>query len=85
LGVLCNLHKQRKLKIKRKWKSLPNADYFEYMGHTGLLPMAVASWAGLVDPDGDKVLIDNRRWQLLDHNDRGKTFAQIATAIEEQL
>jgi hypothetical protein len=66
---------------------------FEYPdGENGvrytLLPNGVACWAGLPTDDvgcGPTVDIAGFVTQLADHNDSGRTFAQIADAIEAQL
>lgn len=53
-----------------------------------LLPNIVARWAGLpIDGDqcGPKVSIQQLKCALAEHNDSGRTFAEIADAIESQL
>ncbi|MCG5459635.1 hypothetical protein PSH03_005421 [Micromonospora sp. PSH03] len=56
-----------------------------YLSHeTAHLPDAVKDWMGLADWD-PMVTIDGVTAPLSHHNDYGRTFAQIADAIEAQL
>jgi hypothetical protein len=52
-----------------------------------MLPEAVSEWAGFGYPErmGGRVSVDNASDCLAAHNDAGRTFAEIADAIEEQL
>jgi len=54
---------------------------------TGLLPLPVSAWAGFGYPArmGGEVSIDGTFDMLVGHNDAGRTFAEIADAIESQL
>lgn len=71
-----------------------------YDEHTTELPEAVMKWAGLTSSDGDEVAIgmrvvnDNDNGgetevdyldDLASHNDTGKTFDEIAAAVDAQL
>jgi hypothetical protein len=50
-----------------------------------VLPREVMNWAGLSNAIGGRVFIDGLEKGLDSHNDSGKTFEQIANAIDEQL
>lgn len=81
LGVLCNLHAQAHPDIAAAQHSP-----MRYLGHTSALPSAVQEWAGLPhEYDGAFVTIRGSLAHLAIHNDNGRTFDEIATAIEEQL
>lgn len=80
LGVLCNLHAQAHPEIAAR-QARPGA----YMGRSGIAPVAVRDWAGLLNCAGDSVHINGVLKELASHNDNGATFAQIAYAIEAQL
>jgi hypothetical protein len=54
-------------------------------GDTAFLPQCVQEWAGLPRTSGAIVVIDGADRPLAAQNDCGKTFEQIAQAIEEQL
>lgn len=86
LGVLCDLF-AKEAGIKR-WSADTLSDRVEgaCLHHTGdgELPGArVVIWSGL-DPD-IKVTINGDCRPLFGHNDDGRTFAEIADAIEAQL
>jgi hypothetical protein len=55
--------------------------------HSAILPESVRAWAGLPMRDfGANVGIDGMFVSLAEHNDdRGRTFVEIADAIESQL
>lgn len=80
LGVLCNLHAlaHPDIATKQKYRC-------KYMGNSYILPNAAKVWAGLKLLYGDEVTIGDHTTDLADHNDNGRTFEQIAKAIEEQL
>ena len=80
LGVLCNLHAKAHRRIAAD-QTRPSV----YMDHTHELPEDVMVWAGLGTDIGDKVVINGRKRSLAEHNDQGRTFKQIADAIEAQL
>ena len=73
LGVLCELAVEMGVCGK------------DYDGSVSLLPTSVSKWSGVKDFHGDKVHIGEYSGRLTLHNDLGKTFEQIADAIEEQL
>lgn len=57
---------------------------------TDLAPHSVCDWAGFQEGSNPQlrvptVVIEEEREGLHEHNDAGKTFAEIADAIEEQL
>ena len=80
LGVLCDLHAKE---TGGKWEG------WHYGGNQHTPPPDVVEWAGLDDQYGGEVVIavEMRDVQLAitEHNDSGRTFAEIANAIEEQL
>lgn len=80
LGVLCNLHAQAHPEIAAR-----QLDSTMYMGQRGTPSTAVRAWAGLVDQTGGYVTIAGLHSVLTAHNDAGRTFKQIAGAIEAQL
>lgn len=80
LGVLCNLHAQAHPDIAAIQKSCN-----EYMGCTAGLPEAVMKWAGINDSLGGNIAINGETSRLAGHNDRGRTFKEIAQAIRDQL
>ena len=50
-----------------------------------LLSDTVIMWSGLDTESGSRVVIDGDDIMLADHNDDGRTFLEIADAIESQL
>lgn len=78
LGVLCNLHAQAHPEIASK-----QADRTAYMGSIFMPDTSVFDWAGI--DSYAKVNIRHQERYLANHNDDGRTFAEIADAIEEQL
>ena len=80
LGVLCNLHAQAHPEFAAMQDSAS-----VYMGAGAVLPEAVTRWAGLSDQRGNFVTIGRNDGRLAAHNDVGRTFAEIADAIEGQL
>jgi hypothetical protein len=77
-GVLCNVHAQEHPDIAAR-EMCPG----DYMGSTFLPSDEVLDWAGL--NVSEHVHIRNERGPLYEHNDAGRTFAEIADAIESQL
>ena len=53
-------------------------------GRTDTLPPTVVAWAGLTD-DNPELRIGDQVLPAAEWNDNGKTFEEIADAIEEQL
>jgi hypothetical protein len=85
LGVLCDLHAKETGYV---WEEAWSSDYpdgFMYLGQEFILPEEVRTWAGLPSSDGGEVRVDGCRGNLANHNDNGRTFEEIADAIEEQL
>lgn len=89
LGVLCAISELG------EWEGEGEGCYFKigYDCDEGLPLAALADWAGF-QPDAHsrtmveripRVVIDGDNFRLHEQNDMGKTFAQIAKAIEEQL
>ena len=77
LGVLCDIHeKETGFSIVDNLRETIDD---EHLGHT------VQQWAGLGFEYGAHVFISHDNRPLTAHNDSGKTFLQIADAIEEQL
>ncbi len=81
LGVLCDLHLKME-NTNETWQDRDSANLF-YMGAGGGLPLVVINWAGL--HDSQSVSMGGRTERLSIHNDEGRTFAEIANAIEAQL
>jgi hypothetical protein len=78
LGVLCDVHEVG------GWH-LDGGREFTYAGYDNELPPPdLKEWAGL-DWQSTYVVIDGVLNTLYHHNDNGRTFAEIADAIEEQL
>jgi Na+/H+-translocating membrane pyrophosphatase len=73
LGVLCDLH------IKATGNAWDNRKYFNEHGD---LPCQVRDWAEI---DKDTVDINDSYASVAKHNDKGRTFLEIADAIESQL
>lgn len=83
LGVLCNLHAQAHPKFARTQLKPSQYDRAE-----GLPTNTVLDWAGInnsSDWANKAVSINNEKLGLACHNDQGRTFEEIAKAIEEQL
>ena len=80
LGVLCDL------RGPQDWvpSNYGNGFAYAYDPCADMPPGFMKEWAGL-DWDNVLVEIDGRRDTLNEHNDNGRTFAEIADAIEEQL
>lgn len=78
LGVLCNLHA-----IAHPTIAAQQENKTEYIGQKALPSQLVYHWAGL--PVNTCVTINGYIACLQNHNDDGRTFKQIAKAIEEQL
>jgi hypothetical protein len=89
LGVLCNIHAQEHPEVaaKEPWPD-------EYMGASGLLPLAVAEWAGLnpsvLDsadvPTDVKVTYRGKETKLSTLNDTDQlSFKKIARVIDRCL
>ena len=77
LGVLCEISAaETGFGIP---ENLSETTQDEYLGYT------VKEWAGLENCHGALVCIDGAQHNLTIHNDNGKTFLEIADAIEEQL
>lgn len=79
LGVLCNLHAQAHPEIAAKEISTES-----YMDYREALPPSVRQWAD-INAYGDPVHINGRIKRLAHHNDAGRTFLELADAIEAQL
>lgn len=77
LGVLCDLHSKE---TGEGW-----GPAYTYSGESATLDRRVVAWASMPYRLGATVQIDDSVRALTEHNDEGKTFAQIAKAIEEQL
>ena len=85
LGVLCELAVGAGvIQAGRRYIGYRHGvDYrYIYDYSSTMLSSAIRDWAGL---QSDTVVIANVKDHLANHNDAGKTFLEIATAIEEQL
>lgn len=84
LGVLCDLYAKE---LGMAWKATQLSERADqprnFLADTALPSAQVLIWSGL-DTDRD-VLIGGERESLYDHNDHGRTFAEIADAVEAQL
>lgn len=84
LGVLCDLHSKL---FQTEWENptITGAGY-EYYECNDIQPAEVSDWAwceaGHIVPS---VTIEGVCATLDTHNDKGRTFEEIANAIEEQL
>lgn len=78
LGVLCDLHHQAN-------PDLPEGGWVDgsYLSQSYIPPDNVFAWASI--NVYEKVSIGSKYESLPDHNDRGRTFSEIADAIEAQL
>lgn len=95
LGVLCELYNQDRKKNHKKMAEIkinlwdPDFKYgvVEFDGNCGLLPDAVAEWAGIEDNRGefkDFYAAHTKYSGLADMNDEGVKFKTIANTIEQQ-
>jgi hypothetical protein len=83
LGVLCDIHAQA---TGSAWVDFDDGEGIKAYGRTtSVLPRAVINWAGVEDHNGGQVRIGGVSAHLPGHNDAGRTFSQIADAIEAQL
>lgn len=82
LGVLCELAVEDGV-IPPPSEALGNKvfTYGEGVGRTNYLPYDVWFWAGMKTSDGSFDCVENR--SLVNLNDNGFTFEQIAKVIEE--
>lgn len=72
LGVLCDISTGT-----GAWKAMPLDPYLEFDGYSECLPDLVAAFAGLNDRQA--------RSTLMEMNDRGDSFEEIADWIEKNL
>lgn len=77
LGVLCEISKLE--------TGFGIQDTLDETHGTEQLGTTVMAWAGLPSGMGALVTIGGRSQHLTCHNDDGRTFLEIADAIEEQL
>lgn len=91
LGVLCDLYNPELWQGPTSYSSTMDGDYIRYGTpedmQTNYPPIEVYNWAviGGTNLGYMQVTIDNVRLSLAGHNDEGRTFAEIADAIEAQL
>lgn len=77
LGVLCEISEaETKFGIPENLRET---------GADELLGGTVLEWAGLNYATGNEVVIEGILLPLAEHNDNGRTFLEIADAIESQL
>jgi hypothetical protein len=86
LGVLCEIAADEG--IVKPIRDIDGIDYYE--PNSGFvaslqLPSRVLEWSGLQHDEGAAVAIGNYRVTLATHNDDGRSFSEIADAIEQQL
>ena len=92
LGVLCDLAAKEGL---GSWDADRRDDAYVWPNQEAnlgydvtLFPVGIKKWAGLGVVDGGlgpQVIVNGSLQALAIHNDDGRSFAQIADAIEEQL
>ena len=80
LGVLCNIHAQDHPEV-----AAMQQDRNSYMGKASFPHKKVSKWADLEDCGDNRVSINGISKHLAEHNDNGRTFLEIADAIESQL
>jgi hypothetical protein len=80
LGVACDLYGKGD-----GWKHYGNDNGFAFEGMISALPDTVKDYFGFSGGFGDEVNIGPEKTVLSFHNDDGRTFAEIADAIEQQL
>jgi hypothetical protein len=82
LGVLCEIYRNEK---GGDWKQEEKCISFNESSQVP--PNYVSEWAGIYLSEQRiiEVTIGEERESVAAHNDSGKTFAEIADAIEEQL
>lgn len=76
LGVLCDIHDNTQWKSFEKTNSAHSSYPYTYSGYTGVLSYDLLKKFKLKNDQHNK---------LIDMNDDGKTFAEIADYIEENL
>lgn len=87
LGVLCDLHARANPESGMWIEGVDGWLYESGERSYYALPSEVQQWAGF-DQDDVEVVVPGRGVKtdgLAGHNDRGRTFEEIAKAIEEQL
>jgi hypothetical protein len=86
LGVLCDLHAKQ---TGGQWDAPSyRSGGARYDGLSMGFPATVVDWAGLDDSAhgaGPELVIARAQLTAAAHNDRGRTFAELADAIEAQL
>ncbi len=80
LGVLCQLHSD----IVGVAEFVKTGEY-TYLDTPAVLPSEVRDWADIKFANGPRVTINGEILSLSHHNDTGRTFDQIADAIEAEL
>lgn len=91
LGVLCDLYNSKLWKGPAQYSNTLEGDYIQYGTQddiqTNYPPIEVYSWAviGGTNLGYMRVTINGEHLSLAAHNDEGRTFAEIADAIEAQL
>lgn len=83
LGVLCELYRQDT--GSGQWDERGWFVGEDFPAEAAFPPKIVYEWAGLPREVSITLVINSARDTAAGHNDKGRTFAQIANAIEEQL
>lgn len=79
LGVLCDLHmRAHSDDYNTRWEI--GSSRYSYLGSQHYVPVVVQEWSGLRSKDGT---IDHQYINLLELNDSGVPFTEIARIIEE--
>lgn len=82
MGVVCDLYLKEK---GLEWEVQAGVARYEFKTYYNVVPLEVKEWAGFDSEGGNIVEINGSRLRLYEHNDSGRTFAEIADAIEAQL
>lgn len=82
LAVLCDILREQ---VSCEWKLINGSRGYRFDEENALLSINVMEISGLETDVGGYVQINGKSDSLVIHNDDGRTFEEIADAIEEQL
>lgn len=85
LGVLCDLAVKDGVEVKITEEPGDAALHFAYDEMSGILPIKVMRWSGLLCSTGGYEAEDGSTETLTRQNDLGKTFKELAEIIREKL
>jgi hypothetical protein len=89
LGVACELAMENGVRlVKEEYDAYMNVFYYSGSNGqriTGVLPCEVKKWLGFTDNNGmfTNPLLDDQKMSLVDANDSGSSFLEIAKMIRE--